>query len=145
MIQKGNKRSVVRFVKKYDIIKRKRRELMKRPMSIIVILGLILLYNIVKIIGVIWIFLSQGSQLEFFLVDLLYGLICFVSGILVFFWKKQGIKLYQISNFGMLFICIAISYIIEVSIDIFAVTFIPIVLWSILNSFVKKTKYFELK
>lgn len=116
---------------------------MKRPTSIVVLVILILLYNMVKMIGVIWFFLSVRAPLEFFLVDFLYGLSCFISGVLVFFWKKQGLRLYQISNFAMLFICIIISKVTGIPIDSFLILFIPVILWVILNTFVKKTKYFE--
>ncbi len=122
---------------------------MKRPTSIIVISTLILMYNIVKIIMLIWIFLSWGAPLnviKYFLLDFSYCLLCFISGILVLSWKKQGLKLYQISNFTMLFICIVVSYITKTSKDLtFTIMFVPVILWLILNTFVKKTKYFELK
>ena len=116
---------------------------MRRPASIVVLLTLILLYSMIKMIGVIWLFLSVGTPLEFFLVDFLYGLLCFISGVLIFFWKKQGLRLYHTSNFAMLFICIIISKITGTQIDLFVILFIPVILWLILNTFVKKTKYFE--
>ncbi len=75
----------------------------------------------------------------FLFLDFIYCLLCFISGILIFFSKKQGFNLYQISDFIILFICTAIFYITEMSNDlIFEIIFIPVILWVILNSFVKK-------
>ena len=94
------------------------------------------------------IFFTNGVGINYmpnFFVEFLFGLFCFISGILILLRKKYGYILYRV----LIIIMILVYYFVAKTTDLLDSSkslepiLIPAILCFILMAVVKKTKYFE--
>ena len=121
---------------------------MKRPTPLIVITVLILLFALIKMGALVVYFFTKGvgiNYMLYFFIEFLFGLLCFVSGILILLRKKYGYILYRVLVIAMLLV----YYVVAKTTDLLDSSksldpiLIPAILCFILMAIVKKTKYFE--